>query len=218
MLLNNLSIPVIISNIFVLVIAFTIHEYSHAWTATRFGDDTPRAYGRLTLNPLAHLDPMGSLLLLVAGFGWAKPVPINPYALTRRSPAAVMWVSLAGPFSNLLMAVFAAMLFRLGVATFLDHFMPGSRFIPSATMVFTNFIWINLILMLFNLIPIAPLDGEKIFEYFLPPSFARFMDTIRPYGPIILIVLVFGGQFIGINILGSILGPPLNTMYNFLVG
>lgn len=218
MLFNNLSFPVIISNLFVLVIAFTLHEFAHAWTATRFGDDTPRAYGRLTLNPLAHLDPMGSLLLLVAGFGWAKPVPINPYALTRRSPAAVMWVSLAGPFSNLLMAVFASILFRLGVATFLDRFMPGSRFIPSATMVFTNFIWINLILMLFNLIPIAPLDGEKIFEYFLPPSFARFMDTIRPYGPIILIVLIFGGQFIGVNILGSILGPPLNTLYNFLVG
>ena len=218
MLFNNLTISIIISNIFVLVIAFTIHEYSHAWTATRFGDDTPRAYGRLTLNPLAHLDVVGSLLLLVAGFGWAKPVPIDPYKLTRRSPAAVMWVSLAGPFSNLLMAIVASLLLRLGVATFLDRFMPGSQFIPSATMVFTNFIWINLVLMLFNLIPISPLDGEKIFDYFLPPSFAKVMDTIRPYGPIILLVLVFGGQLIGINILGSILGPPLNTLYNFLVG
>jgi len=218
MLFNNLTIPILISNIFVLVIAFTIHEYSHAWTATRFGDDTPRAYGRLTLNPLAHLDLWGSLLLLVAGFGWAKPVPINPYTLTRRSPAAVMWVSLAGPFSNLLMAIFAAMLFRLGVATFLDRFVPGGTFLPSATQFFEYFIRINLVLMLFNLIPIAPLDGEKIFDYFLPPSFARFMDSIRPYGPIILLVLVFGGQLIGINILASILGPPLNTLYNFLVG
>lgn len=218
MLLNNLSIPVIISRIFVLVIAFTLHEFAHAWTADRFGDGTPRAYGRLTLNPLAHLDPMGSLLLLVAGFGWAKPVPINPYALTRRSPAAVMWVSLAGPFSNLLMAVFAAMLFRLGAATLLDRIIPGSRIFPSGTEVFMDFIWINLILMLFNLIPIAPLDGEKIFEYFLPPSFAKFMDTIRPYGPIILIVVVFVGPFFGVNLLGIVLGPPLQALFNLLVG
>jgi Zn-dependent protease len=111
-----------------------------------------------------------------------------------------------------------AMLFRLGVATFLDHFMPGSRFMPSASMVFTNFIWLNLVLMLFNLIPIAPLDGEKIFEFFLPPSFAKFMDTIRPYGPIILMVLVFGGTLLGFNILGAILGPPLNALFNLLVG
>jgi Zn-dependent protease len=218
MLFSNLSIPILISNIFVLVIAFTFHEYSHARTADYFGDGTPRAYGRLTLNPLAHLDLIGSLLLLVSGFGWAKPVPINPYALQKRSPAAVMWVSLAGPFSNLLMAILAAMLFRLGVATFLDHLMPGSQYIPSATLVFENFIWINLILMLFNLIPIAPLDGEKIFDYFLPPSFARFMDAIRPYGPIILIVVIFGGQFIGINILGTILLPPLQALFNLLVG
>lgn len=218
MLGSNLSFPLIISRIFTLVIAFTIHEFSHAWTATRFGDDTPRAYGRLTLNPLAHLDPMGSLLLLVAGFGWAKPVPINPYALQRRSPAAVMWVSLAGPGSNLLMAVFAGILFRLGLATVIDRFIPGGRILPSATQVFIDFISINLILMLFNLIPIAPLDGEKIFEYFLPPSFARFMDTIRPYGPIILIVVVFVGPYFGVNILGWILGPPLQALFHLLAG
>ena len=80
----------IISRIIILLIAFTVHEFAHAWTANFFGDDTPRMYGRLTLNPLSHLDVMGSLLLLIAGFGWAKPVPINPYALSRRSSAAVM--------------------------------------------------------------------------------------------------------------------------------
>jgi len=95
----------IISSIVVLLVAFPIHEFAHAWTATQYGDDTPRQYGRLTLNPLAHLDLMGSLLLLVAGFGWAKPVPVNPYALQRRSPSAMMWVALAGPFSNLILAI-----------------------------------------------------------------------------------------------------------------
>src|SRR5512141_2013044 len=101
----------LIARIIVLVVAFTIHEFAHAWTANYFGDDTPRMNGRLTLNPLAHLDPLGSLLMIVAGFGWAKPVPINPYVLQRRSPAATMLVSLAGPMSNFLMALIAAIPF-----------------------------------------------------------------------------------------------------------
>ena len=88
----------LISRILTLIIAFTVHEFAHAWTANSFGDDTPRMNGRLTLNPLAHLDIMGSLLLLLVGFGWAKPVPINPYVLQRRSPAAVMWVSWQGRY------------------------------------------------------------------------------------------------------------------------
>src|SRR5512136_1219703 len=113
----NLDPATLIARLIVLVITFTIHEFAHAWTATQLGDETPRQYGRLTLNPLAHLDPMGSLLLLVAGFGWAKPVPINPYALNRRTPAAVMWVSLAGPFSNLVMATLAAVPFRMGLVS-----------------------------------------------------------------------------------------------------
>jgi Zn-dependent protease len=101
-----------IAYVFVLLVAFTLHEFSHAWTATYFGDDTPRMNGRLTLNPLRHLDPIGSLLLLIAGFGWAKPVPVNPNVLQRRSAAAMMWVSMAGPFSNLVMAILAAIPFR----------------------------------------------------------------------------------------------------------
>src|SRR3990172_9910159 len=108
----NLTLPVFISRVFTLVIAFTIHEFAHAWTADQLGDDTPRSNGRLTLDPLVHLDVIGSLLLLVTGFGWAKPVPINPYALQRRNRAGTMLVSAAGPFSNLLMAILASLPFR----------------------------------------------------------------------------------------------------------
>ena len=97
----GLDAPTLIARVFVLMTAFSVHEFAHAWTANYFGDDTPGRYGRLTLNPLAHLDVMGSLMLIFVGFGWAKPVPVNPYALGRRSPAAFMWVSLAGPMSNL---------------------------------------------------------------------------------------------------------------------
>ena len=119
-----LGIPLdqLLARVIVLAIAFTVHEFAHAWTADHFGDDTPRINGRLTLNPLAHLDPIGSLLLLVAGFGWAKPVPVNPYALGKSSPLAMMWVSLAGPMSNFLMAILAAIPVRIALASpgFLD--------------------------------------------------------------------------------------------------
>jgi Zn-dependent protease len=113
-MLNMLQPATLITRVITLLIAFTIHEFSHATVADRFGDDTPRLHGRLTLNPLAHLDIMGTLMLLVAGFGWAKPVPVNPYVLNRRSPSAMMWVSLAGPLSNFLLALLAVIPIRIG--------------------------------------------------------------------------------------------------------
>ncbi len=204
----------LISRVIILIIAFTVHEFAHAWTANYFGDDTPRLFGRLTLNPLAHLDIMGSLLLLIAGFGWAKPVPINPYALQRRSPAAVMWVSLAGPVSNLVMAIIAAIPLRFGLVPI----VLSNGILPSAASFLYAFMTINLALLLFNLIPISPLDGEKVATYFLPPSWSKRLDTIRPYGPMILLLVVFGGQVFGLNIIGAIMGPPLNALSTLLIG
>lgn len=216
--LFNLDPATIISRIIILVIAFTIHEFAHAWTATMFGDDTPRNNGRLTLNPISHLDPMGSLLLLVAGFGWAKPVPVNPYALSRRSSAALMWVSLAGPLSNLILAALAAIPFRVGLISVYNVFLPNESILPTQEQFLYEFIYINLILFFFNLLPVAPLDGEKILLYFLPPSAARTYESFRPYGPIILMIIVFAAPFLGINILGRILGPPMDFMMSLLVG
>jgi Zn-dependent protease len=157
-------------------------------------------------------------MLLVVGFGWARPVPVNPYALSRSSPAALMLVSLAGPLSNLLMAVVAAIPFRLGLVSRLDTAVLPGQIFPTTAYLLMEFVFINLILMLFNLIPLAPLDGEKIAEYFFPPSWARFFDTIRPYGPLILLVLVFAGPALGFNILGWILGPPMQVLLRLLVG
>jgi Zn-dependent protease len=214
----GLNLPTLISRIIVLLTAFSVHEFAHAWTADYFGDDTPRSNGRLTLNPMAHLDPMGSLMLIVAGFGWAKPVPVNPYALRRRSESALMWVSLAGPLSNFLLAVLAAIPFRVGLVSPLDAFAPASGIFPSLPQFLYNWIYINLILMLFNLIPLAPLDGEKIADYFFPPSWADFLARIRPYGPMILLLLFFGGSYLGFDILGLILGPPLRFIFGLLVG
>jgi Zn-dependent protease len=211
----GLDLPTLISRIFIILIAFTVHEFAHAWTANYFGDDTPRLNGRLTLNPLAHLDIMGSLLLLVAGFGWAKPVPINPYALRKHSSAGVMWVSLAGPLSNLFMAILAAIPLRLSLVPLV---FSSSSILPTPAYFLYEFMMINLTLLLFNLIPISPLDGEKIITYFLPQSWSKGFDTIRPYGSLILLLLVFGGQFLGVNILSAILGPPLNALTKLLLG
>lgn len=212
------DLPTFIARILVLLTAFSVHEFAHAWTADRFGDTTPRDNGRLTLNPISHIDPMGALMLLVVGFGWAKPVPVNPYALGRHSPAAMMWVALAGPLSNFLMAILFAIPFRLGLVSVFGALTAPGTILPSADKLVYEFVVINLILMLFNLIPIAPLDGDKIADYFSPPSISRFLDTIRPYGPVILLALVFLGPALGVPILWSILTPPLQALMRLLVG
>lgn len=214
----DLTPPTLISRLIVLLVAFTIHEFAHAWSADRFGDDTPRFNGRLTLNPLSHIDPLGALMVLFVGFGWAKPVPINPYALGRRSSAAVMWVSLAGPLSNFFLAILASIPFRLGLVSQFGAIINPGTIIPTADKLLFEFVFINLILMLFNLIPLAPLDGEKIASYFFPPSWSQFLDNIRPYGPMILLALIFLGPAVGVNILGMILGPPMRALLGLLVG
>lgn len=214
----DLNLPTLISRIFVLLTAFAIHEFAHAWTADRFGDPTPRNNGRLTLNPMAHLDPMGSLMLIAVGFGWAKPVPVNTYILGRRSSAAMMWVALAGPASNLLMALIAAIPFQLGLVTAFGALSNPGTIIPSLDKLLWEFVYINLLLMLFNLIPLAPLDGEKVLYYLMPYLGKQVMDNIRPYGPLILLAVVFMGPLLGINILGSVIGPPLTGLMSVLVG
>lgn len=212
----DLTPSMLISHLIVLLVAFPVHEFAHAWTANYFGDDTPSREGRLTLNPVAHLDVVGSLLLLVAGFGWAKPVNVNPYALYRRSRSAMMWVSMAGPLSNLLMAIIAAIPFRLGLVSAgqasMDMATSSQHLLPTVPQLLLVFVYLNLLLMLFNLIPLAPLDGEKIADYFFPPAWQRLMDTIRPYGPVILMAIVFLG------VLSWIINPPLTLLLRVLVG
>jgi Zn-dependent protease len=217
MLTNLFGSPAyIISLIITLLIAFTVHELSHAMVATAYGDDTPRLAGRLTLNPLAHLDPIGTILLLVAHFGWAKPVPIDPITLRRRSSLALLWVSLAGPASNLLMAAIAAIPLRLG---FIPFDTTTNGYIPTlAYFLLDVFIPINLTLFLFNLIPVSPLDGEKILDAVLPPPAAQVFDRIRPYGPLILLAIVFVLPYLGVDVLGFLIGPALNAILRLLLG
>lgn len=216
----GLDAPTLVAYLIVLSIAFTVHEFAHAWTANLFGDDTPRLNGRLTLNPLAHLDPIGTLMLFIAGIGWAKPVPVNGYALERRSPSAMMWVALAGPLSNFIMAALAAIPFRAGLIYY-DIFQgnfTSDVLSPFVVEIIFIFLFTNLGLMLFNLIPIFPLDGEKILDSVLPPSWARVWQNIRPYGPLILMATFVLGRFANIYILGEVLDPPRNAIFRLLIG
>jgi Zn-dependent protease len=213
-MLNNLDPPIIIARIVTLIVAFTVHEFAHAWAANQLGDDTPRLNGRLTLNPLAHLDPIGSLLLLLSGFGWAKPVPVNPYTLRRRTPAGMMLVAAAGPLSNLLLALTAAIPFQLGL---FSPFVVRGAFLPSLPYLLTQFIFINLILLFFNMIPVFPLDGEKVAEYFLPPRGQDTLLQLRPYGPIILMALLFILPMAGFDIINWLVGWPAVQVYEILV-
>jgi Zn-dependent protease len=205
-----------ISYAIILIIALPAHELAHAAVASAFGDPTPRAQGRLSFNPLRHLDPFGSLMLLIAGFGWAKPVQVDPYILRRRSPAALALVSVAGPGTNLLLALLGSALFRLHI---LSLYWVESTSFPSAGQFFSTFVLINLVLMLFNLIPIAPLDGEEVLAFFLPPAGQRALASVRPYGMYILLALILVGRFgSGFNPLGTIIFNPATWLARHLIG
>jgi len=206
--------PTLIARVLTLVIAFTLHEYAHAWTATRFGDYTAMGAGRLTLNPLSHLDPFGTLMLIVAGFGWAKPVPINPAVIRRNSHAGVMWVSLAGPLANLLMALVAAIPLRLKLV---DIAQPSGAIFPSAGFFLLTFVLINLTLFIFNLLPLAPLDGEKVLTFFLPGSWQPVFDGIRRYGPVVLLMLLVVGPRLGFDLLSKLISEPVMAIARFLI-
>lgn len=171
-----------------LVVSISIHEFAHAFIADRLGDPTPRHLGRLTLNPLSHLDPIGSIMLIVAGFGWGKPVPINPFNLKNPIRGQAL-VALAGPVSNFILA--ATLAFVLNVI----KINPG----PVAGSFLYLVILYNLFLGFFNLIPFGPLDGFKIVQGFLPGNLAVQWAEMERFGILILLLLVFtnsSGRFL----------------------
>lgn len=164
LLLNLLQNPLaLVAFLIALLVGITVHEFAHAWTAQLLGDPTAKYQGRVSLNPLAHLDPLGTILLFVAGFGWGKPVPVNPQYFERPALDELL-VALAGPASNFLTALVLALLLRL---------------IPSAPVaeVMILVIHINLYLMVFNLVPIPPLDGSKIFGALFGPGVTRALEA-----------------------------------------
>jgi Zn-dependent protease len=181
MLFGDVSIERLIAGIIALLVGLTFHEFSHALVADQLGDHRPRAMGRLTLNPIPHIDPLGALMLVIAGFGWAKPVMVNPAAL-RDGRRAMALVAFAGPIANVLVAIGFAVVFRvLGLVGADDGFV---------TRLVSFIVLINILLALFNLIPIPPLDGYNVLLAFLPPRQAMVVRQYAPYGVIILLLLV----------------------------
>jgi|TARA_B110000438_G_scaffold29346_1_gene28452 Zn-dependent protease len=178
--------------------ALSFHEFAHAWMAAKCGDNTAARMGRLTLNPMAHLDMMGSLMILFVGFGWAKPVPVDGRNL-RNPRIDMMKVAAAGPASNLLLAMVAGMLLRLLNGTGL---LTDSIFI--LLLYFTR---INIALAVFNMIPVAPLDGSQIFSGYLMKKNPQLAWKIQSYGPQVLFGLILFGMVTGFSIIWIVMEP-----------
>lgn len=175
-----------------LLVALTVHEYAHARVAVAMGDPTPKFLGRLTLNPIAHLDPVGLLMLWIFKFGWAKPVPINPNNF-REGRKAMVLVSFAGPGSNIAVAFITAFVYAL-----IAKFFAVS---PAVRLTLQMLYSYNILFAIFNLVPIPPLDGSKILMSLLPGPLAYSYQRIEPYGTFILMGLVY------IGVIGSIIYP-----------
>jgi len=190
--------------------ALSFHEFAHAWMASKCGDNTASRMGRLTLNPMAHLDVMGSLMILFVGFGWAKPVPVDSRNL--RDPRKdMMKVAAAGPLSNLLLAMLAGMAWRLlgGINFLLDTNFPVLIF---------YFTQINIALAVFNLIPVSPLDGSQIFSGYLMKTNPELALKIQSYGPQVLFGLILFGYVTGFSILWLVMKPFVNFFMLLFIG
>lgn len=213
-------LPVAIAVAIMLLVGFPVHEFSHALAAWRLGDGTAKLFGRLTLNPIAHFDPLGGILLAVTflgsngsfGFGWAKPTPVNPSNLQGGRNGEAL-VAAAGPISNLVMAAAVALPLRYLVAN--PDLAAQVPDVVIQTMII--FVFINLVLMVFNLFPIPPLDGSKVLFALLPPQTSwRWRPILEQYGFILLLVVFFlpPGGSIGLQVIG----PVINGLFSLLVG
>jgi Zn-dependent protease len=192
-----------IAFIIAIVLGITVHEFMHAYTAHRLGDDTARLLGRLSLNPMAHLDPFGTLLLVLAGFGYGKPVPFNESRL--RTAMGVTFVALAGPLANLVLAALCAIPLRFSAASLL-----GGAYEEILTAIV---LW-NCVLAIFNLVPIPPLDGANVVYGLLPPRQQYSWRTYQQYGPFLLLFILL----LAPRVLSAVVFGPALALARFLVG
>ena len=193
-MLFRLPPEVLVLLIPVLLFALVFHEFSHAWVANKLGDPTARYAGRLTLNPIAHLDPIGGLMILFVGFGWAKPVPVDIRYLSNPR-VDMMKIAFAGPASNLILAFIGGTILRLGLV----H--------GTMVMMIMFFTQINIMLAVFNMIPIAPLDGSQIFSGLLIRTNPELVRNLQIYGPQILMGAILIGYFTPISPIWWFMGP-----------
>lgn len=200
-----------------LVVAITVHEFSHALVASGLGDSTAKRLGRLSLNPVRHLDPAGAVMMLVAGFGWGKPVPVDEGRLAH-GPTGTALVAAAGPLSNLLIAFLLALPVKLGLLgptrLSLDrvaHVLTGG-FKEGMADILSLLIFFNLLLAVFNLIPLAPLDGSRALAGVIPAHRAAAYARLQQHGPVILVGIVMLDFMLGMGILWGIIGPVVRGL------
>lgn len=205
-------LTVVIMLIIPLLISITFHECAHGFVAYKFGDPTPKMYGRLTLNPFAHLDPLGTLMLFIIGIGWAKPVPINALNIPNRTKQ--MLVALAGPATNFLLAVF----FTIILVLFNVFYKGPINDIVNVLVASINIvIKINLILGIFNMVPFPPLDGSKVFSWILPEKIAYDYLSLEPFGIAFVLIFLFSGGFKYLIIAADFIQSKLFDGITFLI-
>ncbi len=198
-----------------VLLALTFHEYAHAYVAYRHGDDTAKQSGRLTLNPLRHLDPLGTVMIFLVHFGWAKPVPVNPQQL-RNPKKDMLWISAAGPLANMVLGLMSGILIRI---VFAFSGAPERHSVAGLLVFMVGMsLQINLALAIFNILPIAPLDGSKILYGLLPARYADKIYFLERYGPFILIGLIIFGRFTGVSILGGLIWPFVRFFSKLFAG
>lgn len=187
----------------VFLLALTIHEFAHGWLASRLGDPTARLQGRLTLNPLAHLDPIGTLAIVLIGFGWAKPVPVDSRYL-KRPRRDMMLIAAAGPVSNLVLAAACAFLYRQ--VPWAGWGLEWAWLILPLRSMLRTAVWVNVVLAVFNLLPVPPLDGSRVLSGLLPLRQAVSYSRLEPYGFLIIFLLFFTG------IMDPVFGVAVRTL------
>lgn len=210
-MLYNLTPEILLGRVIGLVIGFTLHEWAHAYTAYRLGDYTAYRQGRLTLDPRAHIEPIGIILALIAGFGWARPVPVNPSAFYPNETRGFLIVSLAGPVMNLIIAAVFGVLIRLLISA---DMMGSFLYTVLATVVL-----FNIVLFLFNLIPLAPLDGYRIAIGVLPRAQSATLVRYERETTLALMLILMLGMITNgrLDLLGTVLGPPIRFLFRTLV-
>lgn len=198
-----------------LLVAIDVHECCHAWMANRLGDPTAKEAGRLSLNPLAHLDPLGTLMLLLVGLGWGKPVPVNAFKLRYGPKRGMAMVGMAGPVANLVTATILAIPLRLHLVPFVSRRI-GTIYI-SFGLLLSWVLWFNLALAVFNMIPFAPLDGSRILAAFLPSRWFFGLARYERYGLMLLLFLIALERFARTGVLEVIILPPVRFLWWRLV-
>jgi Zn-dependent protease len=205
----------LLGRLLVILLGIPIHEWAHGWVAHMLGDETPELQGRLTLNPLTHLDPIGTIMILLTGFGWGRAARVNPYRMSKvKNPRVGMALSaLAGPLSNIIQAMVFAIPIRLGVLSLLPA-VQANRLLQ----VFIAVIGVNIGLAAFNLIPIPPLDGSKILAGVVPSPVADVIESLEPYASYIFIFILFILPRMGLDIVSAMVYPLQEFFVRMLFG